>query len=107
MGNVTGCGCGCGSDSNKDLTIETRSTPEPTDLNANTVTLKIDGMTCGHCVASVTGELREVPGVSNVEIDLAAGGTSTAIVTTNAPVENSVLEAAVAEAGYTPVSVSA
>jgi copper chaperone len=107
MSNETGCGCGCGSNANKGLTIETRSAAETTDLKANTVTLKIDGMTCGHCVASVTEELRAVPGVSDVDIDLTAGGTSTATVTTSAPVENSVLEAAVTEAGYTPVSVSA
>jgi len=105
MSNETGCGCGCGSNSNEGLTIKTRSTAETANLNS--ITLKIDGMTCGHCVASVTEELLEVPGVSNVEIDLAAGGTSTATVTTSAPVEDSVLQAAVMEAGYTPVSVSA
>ncbi|MGY2744638.1 heavy-metal-associated domain-containing protein [Arthrobacter sp. UYCu723] len=105
MSNETGCGCGCGSNSNEGHTITTRSTEEA--MNQNSITLKIDGMTCGHCVASVTEELSEVPGVSNVEIDLAAGGISTATVTTSAPVENSVLEAAVTEAGYTPVSVSA
>lgn len=71
------------------------------------ITLKIDGMTCGHCVASVTEELNEVPGVSNVEVTLSAGGTSTATLTANAPLENDVLEAAVTEAGYTLVSVDA
>ncbi len=39
---------------------------------SNNITLKIDGMTCGHCVASVTEELNEVPGVSNVEVFLSA-----------------------------------
>lgn len=107
MSNGTGCGCGCGSNSNIGLTIETRATAENTNPNPNSITLKIDGMTCGHCVASVTEELREVPGVSDVDIDLTAGGTSTATVTVSAPVEKSVLEAAVTEAGYTPVSVSA
>ena len=107
MSNESGCGCGCGSNSNKGLTIQTASTAETTNPSANTVTLKIDGMTCGHCVASVTEELREVPGVSDVDIDLAAGGTSTATVTTSAPVEYSALKAAVTEAGYTPVSVNA
>ena len=74
---------------------------------STSITLKIDGMTCGHCVASVTEELNEVPGVSNVEVVLAAGGTSTATITANAPLENKVLEAAVTEAGYTLVSVDA
>ncbi|GAA3775978.1 heavy-metal-associated domain-containing protein [Microbacterium kribbense] len=76
-------------------------------MDHNDITLKIDGMTCGHCVSSVTEELSAVPGVSNVEVALSAGGTSTATVTADAPVENSVLEAAVTEAGYTLVSVGA
>ena len=74
--------------------------------NNDDITLKIDGMTCGHCVSSVTEELSAVPGVSNVEVALAAGGTSTATVTTDTTVESSALEAAVAEAGYSLVSAS-
>lgn len=71
------------------------------------ITLKIDGLTCGHCVASVTEELNEVPGVSDVEVILSAGGTSTATLTASTPIEASVFEAAITEAGYTLVSTSA
>ncbi|MGP9784475.1 heavy metal transporter [Arthrobacter sp. MYb224] len=74
---------------------------------SNDITLKIEGMTCGHCVSSVTEELQEIPGVSNVEVDLVVGGASTATIATNKPVENSILEAAVAEAGYKLVSAEA
>lgn len=105
MGNESSCGCGgcgCGSSSNEGLTITSRPTKE---TMSNNITLKIDGMTCGHCVSSVTEELTAVPGVSNVEVFLSAGGTSTATLTVNAPLENAVLEAAVTEAGYTLVSV--
>lgn len=67
----------------------------------STTDLKINGMTCNHCVASVTEELQELPGVTGVEVQLVAGGTSTATVTT---AEGSVapedLKAAVEEAGY-------
>ncbi|RAX48107.1 copper chaperone [Arthrobacter sp. AQ5-05] len=108
MSNESSCGCGgcgCGSNSNEGLTITAK--PSEETMNQSTITLKIAGMTCGHCVASVSEELNEVPGVSNVEVILSAGGTSTAVVTTNSPVENSVLEAAVTEAGYTLVSASA
>jgi copper chaperone CopZ len=108
MSNESSCGCGgcgCGSNSNEGLTITAK--PSEETMSQSTITLKIDGMTCGHCVASVNEELNEVPGVSNVEVILSAGGTSTAVVTTNSPVENSVLEAAVTEAGYTLVSASA
>ena len=96
MSNESGCNCGCGTASNEGLTITARPTDEP--ATASSVTLQVDGMTCGHCVSSVTEELTEIPGVSGVEVSLVAGGTST--VTATAPVESSDLEAAVAEAGY-------
>lgn len=38
-----------------------------------TITLKIDGMTCGGCVSSVTRVLSETTGVSNAQVDLASG----------------------------------
>ncbi|MBN8507015.1 MAG: heavy-metal-associated domain-containing protein [Burkholderiales bacterium] len=38
-----------------------------------TTELKVDGMTCGSCVASVTKALRRVPGVQDVEVDLGSG----------------------------------
>ncbi|EMR00300.1 heavy-metal-associated domain-containing protein [Paeniglutamicibacter gangotriensis] len=100
-----GCGgCGCGDTDNSGLTITMR--PEDT-MTQNQTTLKIDGMTCGHCVSSVTEELREVDGVTDVEVILSAGGTSTATVTTSAPVDPAILTQAVAEAGYTVVPADA
>lgn len=42
-----------------------------------TITLKIDGMTCGGCVKSVTRVLSETAGVANAQVDLPSG---TAIV---------------------------
>ena len=61
----------------------------------------VNGMTCDHCVRSVTEELSELPGVTDVDVDLVAGGTSIATVTsagrTPAPED---LQAAVEEAGY-------
>lgn len=38
-----------------------------------TTELKVDGMTCGSCVASVTKALKRVPGVQGVEVDLSSG----------------------------------
>ena len=38
-----------------------------------TTELKVDGMTCGSCVASVTKALKRVPGVQDVEVDLVSG----------------------------------
>lgn len=36
-------------------------------------TIKIKGMSCQHCVNSTRKALEEVPGVSNVRVDLAKG----------------------------------
>jgi copper chaperone len=66
-----------------------------------TSTYKIKGMTCAHCVNSVSGELGKVPGVSNVQVDLSAGA---ATVTSDAPLDPEVVRAAVDEAGYEVVS---
>lgn len=38
-----------------------------------TVELKVQGMTCGGCVKHVTKALQSVPGVTQVEVDLASG----------------------------------
>ncbi len=36
----------------------------------NTIVLKVGGMSCGGCVRSVTGVLRQLPGVVSVEVSL-------------------------------------
>lgn len=36
-------------------------------------TLNVQGMTCGHCKKSVTGALKELTGVSEVEVNLDSG----------------------------------
>jgi copper chaperone len=58
------------------------------------------GMTCGHCVASVTEEVQEVPGVGEVTVELVVDGASTLTVTSDQPLADEVVQAAVAEAGY-------
>ncbi|WP_432503446.1 cation transporter [Kineococcus arenarius] len=60
----------------------------------------VSGMTCGHCVAAVRGELSALAGVTDVEVDLVAGGTSTVTITATAPLEQAAVAAAVDEAGY-------
>ena len=71
-----------------------------------TVELSINGMTCGHCVASVTEELSEVPGVLNVEVILNSGATSTATVATNTELDDNALRDAVSEAGFELVGIA-
>ena len=71
-----------------------------------TVELSINGMTCGHCVASVTEELSEVPGVLNVEVILNSVATSKATVVTNTELDDNALRDAVSEAGFELVGIA-
>jgi len=71
-----------------------------------TVELSINGMTCGHCVASVTEELSEVPGILNVEVILNSGATSKATVVTNTELDDNALRDAVSEAGFELVGIA-
>lgn len=64
---------------------------------SETGTYTVVGMTCSHCVASVTEEVSEIPGVKDVHIDLASGALQ---VTSNQPVSEGAVKAAVEDAGY-------
>ena len=71
-----------------------------------TIELSVDGMTCGHCVMSITEELTELPGVKNVEVILNSGGTSKVTVLTDKALEDSALGDAVSEAGFKLVGIA-
>lgn len=43
---------------------------------SQTTTFAVDGMTCGNCVRHVTEELTALPGVTDVQVQLVAGGSS-------------------------------
>jgi len=64
---------------------------------AVTNTYTVSGMTCSHCVQAVTGELSSLPGVGDVTIDLASGAVT---VTSDVPLTDDQVRAAVDEAGY-------
>ncbi|WP_260981124.1 heavy-metal-associated domain-containing protein [Curtobacterium pusillum] len=66
----------------------------------HTELLLVEGMTCDHCVMSVTEELSELADVSDVAVQLVPGGRSSVTVTSAAPVAPAALDAAVSEAGY-------
>jgi len=63
-----------------------------------TTTYTVTGMTCGHCVTAVTTEVSRVHGVTAVEVDLASGQV---VVSSDGPVDDEAVAAAVDEAGYT------
>lgn len=65
----------------------------------------VEGMTCSHCVASVTEEISGVAGVESVSIDLNVGGSSSVSVVSSRPVPLEEIRAAVTEAGYALVTV--
>lgn len=65
----------------------------------STQTYSVLGMTCGHCVDAVTSELTVIPGVTDVTVDLVAGGTSTVTVASDSPVDEQAVAAAIDEAG--------
>jgi hypothetical protein len=50
-----------------------------------TVTLQIDGMTCGGCVKDVKAALAKVPGVSEVELSVGKKWSFSPIIRTRAP----------------------
>ncbi|GGR64896.1 MULTISPECIES: heavy-metal-associated domain-containing protein [Micromonospora] len=62
-----------------------------------TTTYQVQGMTCGHCVNSVSTEVSALPGVTDVQVDLASGRVT---VTSESPLDTDTVRAAVDEAGY-------
>ena len=62
-----------------------------------TSTYTVTGMTCGHCVASVTEEIAELDGVQDVAVVLDTGAVT---VTSTRPLDRAEVQAAVEEAGY-------
>jgi len=64
---------------------------------ATTTTYRVKGMSCGHCVAAVTEALSELDGVRDVAVDLDRGE---ATVTSDAPLAEEVVAAAIDDAGY-------
>lgn len=65
--------------------------------DTHTQTYTVTGMTCEHCVASVTEEVGEVDGVTDVVVDLPTGAVT---VTSDGPVADGAVRDAVEEAGY-------
>lgn len=64
----------------------------------SSTTYTVTGMTCQHCVASVTEEVSEVAGVTGVDVDLDTGRVT---VTGSDTVDDAAVRAAIDEAGYT------
>lgn len=64
------------------------STPASTEF-------RIEGMSCGHCVHSVRGEVERIDGVDAIEIDLGSG-----LLTVTGNVDPDDVRRAIDDAGY-------
>ena len=62
-------------------------------------TYQVYGMTCEHCVRAVSAELTGLAGVTGVRVALVPGGTSAVTVTSEAPLAEQAVAAALDEAG--------
>lgn len=63
----------------------------------STATYTVAGMTCGHCVASVTEEVTALPGVTDVQVELDSGQLT---VTGDSAQDTDAVRGAVEDAGY-------
>lgn len=68
-----------------------------TTTSETTATYTVLGMTCGHCVSSVTESVERLPGVTGVDVRLDRG---TLTVASAAPLDPGAVRAAVEDAGY-------
>jgi len=73
-------------------------------MSTVSTTVSVSGMTCGHCVSSVSEELEALAGVEQVDVDLNAGGVSTVTITSTGGLSAAEIGEAVAEAGYLVVA---
>lgn len=65
----------------------------------NETVIRIQDMSCGHCVASVQGALERVDGVESVEVSL---DSKLATISHFGDMDTSALMAAVEAVGFTP-----
>lgn len=100
LGQGGGCcgggSCGCGHGASQ-AELAAGAVTESAGVEASFL---VSGMTCGHCVASVTEEVGALEGVVSVNVDLNAQGASRVTVQATHPIETDALRTAIADAGY-------
>jgi copper chaperone CopZ len=64
---------------------------------SSTAVFTVTGMSCSHCEKSINEEVSAIPGVTSVSADAGAG---TVTVSSEQPMDEEALRAAVDEAGY-------
>lgn len=97
---TSGCGCGgCGCSGRDASTSDADNNESQVTIDQTAQRFAVTGMTCGHCAGAVTSELRAIDGVTDVLVDLVADGTSTVTVTSQTPLDQARVVAALEEAG--------
>jgi len=101
----SGACCGSGNTIHDTIGLMNQpSTHQEQAMSTVSTTVNVSGMTCGHCVSSVSEELETLAGVEKIDVDLNAGGISTVTITSTGPLSTSEIGEAVAEAGYLVVA---
>ena len=104
MPSAASCASGDTTHPASQLTNHRQSPTKEQAMSTVSTTVEVSGMTCGHCVSSVSEELEALAGVESVEVDLNAGGISTVTITSDAALSPAEIGEAVAEAGYLVVA---
>ena len=97
--NQADASCACGTHTHS------RANQVAAPADGATNTFQVLGMTCSHCVASVTKEIGKLARAEDVTVDLVPGGVSLVTVT-GAPLDRTAVAAAIDEAGYELVAES-
>jgi len=72
------------------------SSSTPSAPSTHALTLAVEGMSCGHCVAAVSEALRELPGV---DVQQVAVGSASVVLDPTSASQATVIEA-IRDAGY-------
>lgn len=100
---ASSCGCGGGACSvdlgDSRLTTDAAQASEEKDA-AQRRDVTVSGMTCDHCVSSVTAELTALDGVEDVAVDLVPGSASRVSFTAPTGLADAAVREAVERAGY-------
>ncbi len=100
LGLKDAAGCSCCSSS-------TGSMPVDLAEGGQQIEIAVDGMTCSHCVASVTEKLRALESVQEVGVELNPRGASTVTILSTRVLDTDRVRAAIDEAGYSLVDGAA
>jgi copper chaperone len=72
----------------------------------STQTFPMTGLTCGHCVGAITSEVKALPSVTDVQVVLVSGGTSTLTVTADKTLTDAQVASALEAAGNYQLAAS-